>query len=70
METKAAHISPRHLPPGLVRREALLELDMPIALTDFADEERIALLRELAAVRASLRRGADGAPQPSAERRR
>jgi len=54
--TDARPTDPRQLPPGLARREALLELDLPVTLADFTPQERAELLRELAVIRASLRR--------------
>jgi hypothetical protein len=48
------------LPPGLDRRLALTEREEAITLADFTDEERHALLVDLAEFRASVRGAARG----------
>ena len=58
MGERAVRVDPYRLPPGVERRQALLDLGLPVRLSDFTMAERIEVERELAALRASLRQHA------------
>ena len=58
MGERPDRVDPYRLPPGVERRQALLDLGMPVSLSDFTGAERVELERELATLRASLRQRA------------